>query len=76
MRTQSKKNGGELSTELYFKLQIPEDLFASLAHSAAMLFANTNRGRILKCDQCVLHFVDTSKKARTGGAVCRSAEIA
>jgi predicted RNA-binding Zn ribbon-like protein len=40
----------------------PEDLFAPLAHAAAMLFANTNRERMRKCDQCVLHFLDTSKK--------------
>jgi predicted RNA-binding Zn ribbon-like protein len=57
-----KRNGKGLSTELYFKLQRPEDLFAPLARAAAMLFANTNRDRVRKCDQCVLHFVDTSKK--------------
>jgi predicted RNA-binding Zn ribbon-like protein len=57
-----KRNGKELSTELCFKLERPEDLFAPLAQAAAMLFANTNRDRVRKCDQCVLHFVDTSKK--------------
>jgi predicted RNA-binding Zn ribbon-like protein len=63
MRAQlKKKSGKELLTELYFKPQRPEDLFAPLAHAAAMLFANTNRDRVRKCDQCVLHFVDTSKK--------------
>ena len=63
MRARLKKtNGRKVSTELYFMPQIPEDLFAPLAHAAAMLFANTNRDRVRKCDQCVLHFVDTSKK--------------
>ena len=57
-----KRNGKELSTELYFKPQSPEELFAPLAHAAAKLFADTNRDRVRKCDQCVLHFVDTSKK--------------
>jgi predicted RNA-binding Zn ribbon-like protein len=57
-----KRNGKELLTELYFNRQRPEDLFAPLAQAAAMLFANTNRDRVRKCDQCVLHFVDTSKK--------------
>jgi predicted RNA-binding Zn ribbon-like protein len=57
-----KRNGEELSAESYFKPQSPEDLFAPLAQAAAMLFANTNRDRVRKCDQCVLHFVDTSKK--------------
>jgi predicted RNA-binding Zn ribbon-like protein len=58
----TKRNGKELLTELYFKPESPEDLFAPLAHATAMLFANTNRDRVRRCDQCVLHFVDTSKK--------------
>ena len=57
-----KRNGKELLTELYFNRQRPEDLFAPLAQAAATLFAHTNRDRVRKCDQCVLHFVDTSKK--------------
>ena len=62
MYTRLKTNGKELSTELYLKPQSPEDLFAPLAHAAAMLFANADRERVRECDQCVLHFVDTSKK--------------
>jgi predicted RNA-binding Zn ribbon-like protein len=63
MRSRLKRrNAKEVLTELYFKPQRPEDLFAPLAHAAAMLFANANRDRVRKCDQCVLHFVDTSKK--------------
>jgi predicted RNA-binding Zn ribbon-like protein len=63
MRSRLKKtNGKELLPELYFKPQKPGDLFGPLAHAAAMLFADTNRSRVRKCDQCVLHFVDTSKK--------------
>jgi len=49
-------------TELYFTPQSPANLFAPLAHAAAMLFANMDRARVRKCGQCVLHFVDTSKK--------------
>jgi predicted RNA-binding Zn ribbon-like protein len=62
MCTRLKENGTEVASEIYFKPQKPEDLFAPLAHAAAMLFANTNRDRVRKCDQCVLHFVDTSRK--------------
>jgi predicted RNA-binding Zn ribbon-like protein len=63
MRSRLKRrNGKEISSELYFKPQRPEDLFAPLAHAAAMLFATANRDRVRKCDQCVLHFIDTSKK--------------
>jgi predicted RNA-binding Zn ribbon-like protein len=57
-----RRNTKEVLTEIYFKPKRPEDLFAPLAHAAAMLFANANRDRVRKCDQCVLHFVDTSKK--------------
>ena len=62
MRTRLKEKGHSPSTELWFELHQPEDLLAPLAHSAAMLFANVDRNRVRKCDQCVLHFHDTSKK--------------
>ena len=55
-------NKKRLATEIYFVPQRPEDLFAPLAHSAATLFADIDRKRVRKCDECVLHFHDTSKK--------------
>lgn len=62
MRTRLKGNGDERLPELYFTVQKPEDLFAPLAQSAAMLFTGVDRRRVRKCGQCVLHFLDTSKK--------------
>ena len=62
MRTRLKARGSASSTELWFEPRQPEDLFAPLAHSTATLFANVDRSRVRKCDQCVLHFHDTSKK--------------
>ena len=62
MRTRLKEKGHSPSTELWFEPHQPEDLFAPLAHSAATLFANVDRNRVRKCDHCVLHFCDTSKK--------------
>jgi predicted RNA-binding Zn ribbon-like protein len=62
MFSRLKKNGNELSAEVYFKPQRPEDLLAPLAYNAAILFASAKRDRVRKCNQCVLHFVDTSKK--------------
>lgn len=62
MRTRLKGNGDERLPELYFTVQKPEDLFAPLAQSAAMLFTSVDRRRVRKCGQCVLHFLDTSKK--------------
>ena len=48
--------------QTWFHLQKPEDLFSPLAHSATRLFTETDRNRVRKCGQCVLHFLDTSKK--------------
>lgn len=62
MRTRLIEKGHSPSTELWFDPRQPGDLFAPLAHSAAMLFANVDLNRVRKCDQCVLHFHDTSKK--------------
>jgi predicted RNA-binding Zn ribbon-like protein len=62
MRTRLTGAGSKPSTELYFESRNVEDLFAPLAHSAAILLAGANRERVRKCGQCVLHFLDTSKK--------------
>jgi predicted RNA-binding Zn ribbon-like protein len=62
MRMRLKANGKGPSTELYFEPHNPEDFFAPLVHSAAVLFASADRKRVRKCDQCVLHFHDISKK--------------
>jgi len=47
---------------LSFEANKPEDLFAPLAHAVAELFTEADRTRHRKCRQCVLHFLDTSKK--------------
>jgi predicted RNA-binding Zn ribbon-like protein len=62
MLTRLKASGSTSTTELWFDPHRPEDLFAPVAHSAAMLFADVDRNRVRKCGQCVLHFYDTSKK--------------
>jgi predicted RNA-binding Zn ribbon-like protein len=62
MLTRLKASGDAPIAELWFDLRRPEDLFAPLAHSAAMLFTVADRNRVRKCEQCVLHFYDTSKK--------------
>lgn len=62
MRTGLVMSGTGASTRLYVTPRQPEDLFAPLAHSAATLFSNADRERVRKCDQCVLHFYDISKK--------------
>ena len=64
MRTRLSKSEckGVTEIESWFEIKSPEDLFASLASSAADLFAKADRSRVRKCDNCVLLFYDTSKK--------------
>jgi predicted RNA-binding Zn ribbon-like protein len=62
MLTRLKASGSTSTTELWFDPHRPEDLFAPVAHSAAMFFADVDRDRVRKCGQCVLLFYDTSKK--------------
>ena len=62
MLTRLKATGSASTTELWFDPRQPEELFAPLAYSAAMLFADVDRDRVRKCGQCVLHFYDVSKK--------------
>ena len=62
MVTRLITNGTVYSTKLWFEVHEPADLFAPLAHSAATLFATRDCKRVRKCDNCVVHFHDTSKK--------------
>jgi predicted RNA-binding Zn ribbon-like protein len=62
MLTRLKASGSAPTAELWFDARRPEDLFAPVASSAAMLFAEVDRSRVRQCGQCVLHFYDTSKK--------------
>jgi predicted RNA-binding Zn ribbon-like protein len=62
MRTKLDIRNAVPVTQTWFRLQKPEDLFAPLAHSATRLFTEADCNRVRKCGQCVLHFLDTSKK--------------
>ncbi|HLJ89894.1 MAG TPA: ABATE domain-containing protein [Candidatus Angelobacter sp.] len=62
MRTRLKATLNALTKETWFATEQTEALLSPLAHAAAGLFAEGERGRIRKCEQCVLHFQDTSKK--------------
>jgi predicted RNA-binding Zn ribbon-like protein len=62
VRTRLKVTQKALSKETWFATEHPEDLLSPLAHSAGTLFTEADRNRVRKCEQCVLHFHDTSKK--------------
>ena len=61
MVTQLKSSHGGYSTDIRFLPKVPEDLISPFAHSAATLFT-LDRNYVRKCEHCVLHFHDTSKK--------------
>jgi len=62
MHTKLVETDGALRVTSSFEPRQPEDLLSPLAHSAAGLFTEVERIRVRKCGQCVLHFLDTSKK--------------
>lgn len=62
VRTRLTAHPSAYTTDLWFELREPEGLFAPLAYSAVRLFTEADPKRVRKCDQCVLHFHDTSKK--------------
>lgn len=45
-----------------FVAESPEDVYAPLAGAIERLLTEADPARIRKCDSCVLHFLDTSKK--------------
>jgi predicted RNA-binding Zn ribbon-like protein len=62
MRTKLIVRGRALAKEMRFEANVPENLLAPLAHSAAALITEVDRSRVRKCANCVGHFLDTSKK--------------
>jgi predicted RNA-binding Zn ribbon-like protein len=57
-----QKRDGKVIREIVFELRRPADLWAPIADAAADLLAETELSRLRKCESCVVHFFDTSKK--------------
>jgi predicted RNA-binding Zn ribbon-like protein len=56
------KRDGKVIRETTFELRKPNDLWAPIVDATADLLAETESSRIRKCESCVVHFFDTSKK--------------
>jgi predicted RNA-binding Zn ribbon-like protein len=56
------KRDGKVIRETTFVLRKPTDLWAPIVDATADLLAETESSRIRKCESCVVHFFDTSKK--------------
>ncbi len=62
MRIQLVQQGSALTLEDSFQPKVPADLLTPIAAAAARLLASADHTRVRRCDACVLHFHDTSKK--------------
>lgn len=60
--TSLHKRDGKVIRETLFEPRKPTDLWAPIIDAAADLLAETESSRIRKCESCVVHFFDTSKK--------------
>jgi predicted RNA-binding Zn ribbon-like protein len=57
-----RRRDGRIVMEMLFDPQKPADLWAPFIHGAADLLTERETGRLRRCESCVLHFYDTSKK--------------
>lgn len=56
------KRDGKLAREAVVQFRKPADLWTPIANAVADLFVESELSRIRKCESCVVHFFDTSKK--------------
>jgi predicted RNA-binding Zn ribbon-like protein len=60
--TSLRKRDGKVIRETLFEPRRPIDLWTLIIDATADLLAETEVSRIRKCESCVVHFFDTSKK--------------
>jgi predicted RNA-binding Zn ribbon-like protein len=60
--TSLHKRDGRIVRESLFALREPSDLWAPIIDGVADLLSETATSRLRKCESCVVHFFDTSKK--------------
>jgi predicted RNA-binding Zn ribbon-like protein len=57
-----RRNGEKLEREVVFEPEEPEDVWAPIAAAVAELLSDVPPARLRKCESCVVHYYDTSKK--------------
>jgi predicted RNA-binding Zn ribbon-like protein len=60
--TSLHKRDGKVIRQTVFELREPADLWSPIIDATADLLAESDFSRIRKCESCVVHFFDTSKK--------------
>jgi predicted RNA-binding Zn ribbon-like protein len=56
------RKAAKLEREVVFEPREPEDVWAPIAAATAELLSDIQRSRVRKCESCVVHFHDISKK--------------
>ena len=62
LHTSLRKRDGKVIREISFEPRRPADFWAPIIDAASDILSETDISRIRKCESCVLHFFDTSKK--------------
>jgi predicted RNA-binding Zn ribbon-like protein len=57
-----QRKGEKLEREVVFEPQEPDEVWAPIAMAVAELLSDVPRVRVRKCEACIVHFLDTSKK--------------
>jgi predicted RNA-binding Zn ribbon-like protein len=57
-----QREGEKLGLETAFELGKPDDVWAPIAIAVAELASDVSTARLRKCEACIVHFLDTSKK--------------
>jgi predicted RNA-binding Zn ribbon-like protein len=60
--TSLSRRDGKVLRETFFEPRKPSDFWAPIIDAAADLLSKTDLSRLRKCESCVVHFFDTSKK--------------
>jgi predicted RNA-binding Zn ribbon-like protein len=55
--------GGKLQREVLFEPATPAEVWAPIAAATADLLTEVDPSRIRKCESCIMHFYDVSKKS-------------
>ena len=62
LHTSLNKRNGKLMREIFVEFRKPADLWAPIVDATGDLLVEAESSRIRKCESCVVHFFDTSKK--------------
>lgn len=60
--TSISRQNGKIRRETLFEPRKPSDFWEPIIHATADFLSQTEPSRLRKCESCVVHFLDTSKK--------------